>query len=129
MPVHPIVKQILARNKGEFPPAPSVQSFNATIKRICKKAGIDKKILIERTEGNKIIKKYIKKYELVGSHTARRSGAALLVYAEPAIRIERILLITGHDCVTTLLDYIRASKEENARGLLQHRFFSQYDNI
>lgn len=56
IPVHPVVREVLARNKGDFPPLPSQQSFGDTIKRICKKAGITDEIMYERTIGTKVVK-------------------------------------------------------------------------
>ena len=121
IPIHPVVCEILKRNKGEFPPLPSQQSFSATLKRICKKAGIDNEILYERTVGLKIVRKRVKKYMLVSSHTARRTGATNMYLA--GIPTFRIMLLTGHSTEESFFKYIRIGKEENANVLAEHPFF------
>ncbi|MDR0582412.1 MAG: site-specific integrase [Prevotellaceae bacterium] len=121
IPMHKIVRQILSRNKGEFPPLPSQQSFGKTIKRICKKAAINSEILQERTIGLKTVRKRVKKYTLVSSHTARRTGATNMYLAK--IPTFRIMLLTGHNTEQSFFKYIRIDKEENAKILSEHIFF------
>lgn len=121
IPVHPIVKEVLGRNKGEFPPLNSQAAFNATLKRVCRKAGIVDKVMWERTVGLKVVRKRLKKYELITTHTARRSGATNMYLA--GIPVFRIMLLTGHKTEEAFFRYIRIEKEENARELSQHAFF------
>lgn len=123
VPIHWMVSEILKRNNGEFPVVPTSQSFNKTIKVICKKAGITEKVLYEQVHGTKVVRKLKPKYEFVSSHTARRSFAtnAYLAGIPPA----RIMLITGHTTETAFFKYIRIQKVENARVLSQHKFFNR----
>ena len=123
VPIHPVVRAILDSRNGEFPkPRDTIQNFNGAVKNICKRAGIADEILWERTVGKKIIRRRMKKYELVSSHTTRRSFAtnAYLAGVSPA----RIMLITGHRSEESLFNYIRIAKEENANFLAEHPFFS-----
>jgi hypothetical protein len=121
IPMHRVVRDILQRNNGEFPPLPSQQSFGATIKRLCKRAGITDEILYERTIGLKVVRKRMKKYTLVSSHTARRTGATNMYLAK--IPTFRIMLLTGHSTEQSFFKYIRVGKEENAKILSEHPFF------
>jgi hypothetical protein len=121
IPMHPIVQQILKRNNGEFPVLHSQQAFGATIKRVCKKAGITDEILYERTVGLKVVRKRVKKYTLVSSHTARRTGATNMYLAK--IPTFRIMLLTGHTTEESFFKYIRIGKEENATNFAEHPFF------
>lgn len=121
VPAAPIVYDILKRNGGEFPALSSQQAFNACIKRICRRAGISSTILIERTRGIKVEKKRYKKYQLVSSHTARRTGATLLYLTGE--KVFRIMLITGHKTELAFLLYIRIEREENAKELMNNPFF------
>lgn len=121
IPVHPVVRKILKRNGGDFPALPSQQSFGATIKRVCKKAGIDEPVLYERTIGGRVVRKRVKKYELVSSHTARRTGATNMYLA--GIPTFRVMLLTGHTTEQSFFKYIRIQREENARTLSEHPFF------
>lgn len=123
IPIHRFVKQIIERNGGYFflEYKNSQQNFNCVIKTICKKVGINGDICVERTEGFKKIRKKYKKYELISSHTARRSGATNMYLA--GISPFRIMLITGHKTEAAFYRYIRIMKEENAKNLQNHAFF------
>jgi integrase len=121
IPVHPVISEVLKRNKGELPPLPSQQAFGATIKRVCKKAGVVNEIMYERTVGARVVKKRVKKYELVSSYTARRTGATNMYLA--GIPTARIMLLTRHKTEQSFFKYIRIEREENARTLSEHPFF------
>lgn len=124
LPVHWMIKDIIARNNGDLPKLKtSQQEFNKAIKRICKKAGINTPVLIERTEGNKIVKRVVKKYELISSHTARRSFATNLYLN--GVSVARIMLLTGHKTESSFFKYIRIDKTENARILSENDFFNK----
>ncbi len=122
IPVHQVIVEILTRNNGDFPPTPSPQAFGATIKRVCKKAGVNAEIMYERTIGTKVVKKRMKKYELVSTHTARRTGATNMYLA--GIPAARIMLLTGHKTEQSFFRYIRIEREENAITLSKHAFFN-----
>lgn len=121
VPVHPVVQKILDRNGGDFPKLKSPQAFNMCLKRLCKKAEMTESIIIERTRGNRVVKKRYKKYELISSHTARRTGATLMYLA--GIPVARIMKLTGHMTEESFFLYIRIDKEENAKKLQEHPFF------
>ena len=122
IPIHPLVREILARRGGEFPCYKSSQSnFNKVIKNICKRAGVKGEVLVERTVGTRVQRKRIKRYTLVGSHTARRSFATNLYLS--GVSAGRIMLLTGHKTEDAFFRYIRINKEENAKILSEHSFF------
>jgi integrase len=123
IPIHPIVRDVLQRNNNSLPPMPSQQSFGETIKRVCKKAGITDTVLWERTVGTRFVRKKMKKYQLVSSHTARRSGATNMYLA--GIPTARIMLLTGHKTEQSFFKYVRINKAENAKTLLEHDFFQK----
>lgn len=100
----------------------SDQKINLYIKEIGKKAKIDELIEIKETRGGEVTKRYYKKYDLICTHTARRTGATLM-YLD-GIPIYDIMKVTGHKSVTTLEKYIRADKLEVAQKLvLQYDYF------
>ena len=123
IPVHPIIDSILKRNNNTLPKMPSQQAFGATIKRVCKKAGITEQVLWERTVGTRVVRKKVPKYQLVSSHTARRSGATNMYLA--GIPTARLMLLTGHTTEQSFFKYIRINKEDNAKELSQHKFFAK----
>ena len=121
LPAHRFVREILEKYGYRLPPGRSIQYFNRAIKQICRKTGIDEKQLSERTRGTEVDRKTCPKWELVSSHTARRSFATnmFLMGAPPY----RIMLITGHRSEKSFFKYIRITREENAEFLSGHPFF------
>ncbi|MDR2293186.1 MAG: site-specific integrase [Prevotellaceae bacterium] len=123
IPIHPIIYDVLKRNKNVLPVMPTQQAFGKTIKRICKKAGIADEVLWERTVGARVVRKKVKKYQLISSHTARRSGATNMYLA--GITTARIMLLTGHQTEQAFFRYIRIAREENAKTLSEHDFLKK----
>ena len=115
IPAHRRVIDIIEKYNGS--PRLSEAKLNLHIKTICKMAGITG--LIGITEGGKII--YKEKYELVSSHTARRSAATNMALNGTPLR--DIMQITGHKTESSLLRYIKITDEQNARRLASNPFF------
>ena len=99
----------------------SAKAINDMIKDICCLAKINESVLINENIGGKNKQKTYKKWQLVSSHTARRSGATNMFKAGiPSISIMKI---TGHTTEKSFMKYIKISAEENADLLSQHEFF------
>ncbi|MFA7446027.1 MAG: tyrosine-type recombinase/integrase [Flavobacteriaceae bacterium] len=129
IPLHPQITAILEKRNGALPYSISDQKFNEYIKEICEKVGIN-----EKTEGAKKIKIVIQektkttpevsiyrkeigqypKYELISSHTCRRSFASNLYGKLPNMVI---MAITGHTTESVFLKYIKITKKEHAETL------------
>ena len=123
IPLHAIVRQILQKYDNELPRVPSNQKFNDYIKEIAKKAEINEPILLQRTKGTLTYAEMKPKYDLVTSHTARRSFATNAYLAGlPPISIMKI---TGHKTESSFMKYIKISEKENAIQLKGHEFFNQ----
>ena len=122
LPLHWMVTDILKRNKNKLPKMRSEQFYNNAVKRLAKMAGIDSDVLYEQIEGLKVVRETVKKYELVSSHTARRSFATNMHLR--GIETGRIMLLTGHATEQSFFKYIRIGKNENASFLSEHPFFS-----
>lgn len=120
IPCAPKVLSILDKWGGKAP-ALSEANYNLAIKRIAKKAGLTDKVETRITKGGRLIIKTNEKWELVTSHTARRSGATNLYLSGVPIRICRFL--TGHRDDATFLKYIKVTKEEAADILAGSDFF------
>ena len=123
IPKTPLVRSILEKYSGNLPKIPSNQKFNDYIKEIAKRAGITELVAIDQTKGNMTISTSIPKYNLVSSHTARRSFAtnAFLNDVPPI----QIMKITGHKTEVAFMKYIKISQEENAHKLMSHPFFTK----
>lgn len=112
IPVHPRVREIIGKYDG--PPKLANPVLNRRIKEVCRIAGITEKTYKEG--------RYYEKWQLVTSHTARRTGATLLyLQGVPAISI---MMITGHRSESSFLKYIKVTLQENAEMLSRTRFFN-----
>jgi len=117
IPIHPVFREIWNRYDG-IPLTISNQKFNDHIKEVCQKAGINDSVLKSITKGGKKITTKYEKWQLVSSHTGRRSFATNLYKSGfPSISI---MHITGHKTEAAFLKYIKVTPEEHARLLMQH---------
>ena len=105
-----------------FSPTPNIRSeeFNKKIKQICKLAGIDKTVNQYRRIRGKTKQFEFKKYELISSHTCRRTFTTLLVLKKAPTPM--IMKITGHKTERNFFRYVRLEKEVNAN--LMRKFIS-----
>ncbi|MFN9493618.1 MAG: phage integrase SAM-like domain-containing protein [Sphingobacteriales bacterium] len=118
IPLHSVVKVILQKYKGQLPRIYENQSVNRSLKEIAKMAGINQVVMIEERRGANTEKKRMKKYNLVRTHTARRSFATN-AYLD-GIPTLAIMEITGHRKESTFLRYIRVTPDEHARVIEKH---------
>lgn len=121
IPLKPIVKEILAKYDGFIPKPLSNQKMNKYLKVIGEMAGINQMIQIERTKGGVKATELIPKYELIRTHTCRKSFATNAFRA--GLPTLSIMKITGHKSEAIFYRYVRISEMENAEKLNDHRFF------
>lgn len=95
-------------------------TINKYIKEIAKKAGIDQSVEIVKIQGGKYRKIHKPKYELIYTHTARRTGATLMYLA--GMDVYDIMKITGHSSPDMLKKYIKANSLDVADKIV-----SKYD--
>lgn len=122
IPILPIVEEILNKYKietGEYLPGRiSNQKTNDYLKVICEKIPeFHKTESFIYKKGGKNIRYENKKYELITTHTARRSFATNMY--KKKIPAYAIMAITGHKSEKAFLSYIRTTKTENASMLLK----------
>lgn len=111
VPIHPYVERIIERNNG-LPRPISNAKFNKYIKELCKACGISD--LVKGTRQNpKTHKKetgYFEKWELIRSHTCRRSFATIHFNKLPN---KVIMAVTGHSTERMLLTYIGKTETDH----------------
>lgn len=117
IPCRPELCQILDKYPDEFPFLWD-QKLNQYIKIIGKMAGLTEPVEITTTKGGKLEKTAQPKYELITTHTARRTGATLMYLA--GMDVFDICKFTGHSDVQTLLRYIRADELETFKKVTEH---------
>jgi len=113
IPVHSVVKKILEKHKGKLPKSISNVKTNEYLKEIAEMAPLLKEIVSkEITKGGSQITQMREKWELVTSHTARRSFATNEYKA--GTQTLMIMAITGHKTEKSFLKYIRVTPDEHA---------------
>jgi integrase len=121
IPLHPYVKAILERNNGKIPRPLSNQKMNDYLKEIGQIVGIDGQEAIVKSVAGKPVKETLPKYQLISTHTARRSFATnAYKMGIPSIAVMKI---TGHRTERQFMKYIKVSKEENAVLISDNPFF------
>ncbi|WP_080059241.1 site-specific integrase [Spirosoma aerolatum] len=121
IPLNSKVVAILAKYGGISPKPITNQRLNDHLKELCKRAGLTDRVEVSKTRGGTSETRYPEKWDLVGTHTARRSFAtnAYLAKVPPV----SIMKITGHRSEKMLLKYIKISSEQNALLMLEHSHF------
>lgn len=121
IPLNVNVLAILAKYAGIPPRSITNQRINDYLKDLGKLAKFTERIEVTRTRGGVKKKEYLEKWELITSHTARRSFATNAFLA--GLPTPSIMKITGHKTEAQFLKYIKVTGEQNAMMLLNHPHF------
>jgi len=122
IPLHWRVESILNKYDNHLPRAISNQKMNVYLKELGQLAGIDSPFETTQTKAGLTVSKTQPKYELITTHTARRSAATNMFKAGiPSISIMKI---TGHKTESVFLKYINVTERENAMLLMGHKYFT-----
>lgn len=116
IPLFPQVEEIIKKYNGHLPKAYCNQKMNEYLKLIGQRAQMTEKIQKTRLSGIKVIKNTLEKWQMISTHTARRSFATNM-YKQGFDTIA-IMQLTGHSTEKSFMTYIKISKEENARKIL-----------
>jgi integrase len=112
IPLHPVIKRILKKRKGVFPKSLSEQTINKIIKEIANEADIVELISQKNNQP---------KYQLIATHTARRSFCTNAY--KSGMDSLAIMQLSGHKTEKSFLTYIKIRKEEFAKRIANHAFF------
>lgn len=108
IPLHPKVSEVITE-RG-IPRPISGQKFNNYLREVAKYAGVDSRVEIKRIRGGKreIVNK--EKWELISSHTCRRTFATLLY--KKGVNPKLIMMLTGHRQLNTFMNYIVVDNQD-----------------
>jgi integrase len=123
IPLHPRVIKIINKYDNNFPRAISNQKTNEYIKDICKAAKLNDTYSTSKKEKGLKVKTRKEKWELITTHTARRSFSTNLFMAR--VPVLSIMKMTGHKTEKSFMGYICMTSEENAATLIEHDFFKE----
>ncbi|NID11543.1 site-specific integrase [Fibrivirga algicola] len=118
IPCYDIVTAMLAKYGGTLPRSISNQKMNDYLKEVCQLAGINSIESKAQTKGGKRVTKSFEKWEMVSTHTARRSFATnMYLIGIPAMTI---MQITGHRTEKAFMKYIKLDREQHAKVMALH---------
>ncbi|KAB7731081.1 tyrosine-type recombinase/integrase [Rudanella paleaurantiibacter] len=118
IPCHEVVTQMLEKYNGILPRSISNQKMNDYLKEVCQLSGINTIESKAQTKGGKRVIKSVEKWQLVSTHTARRSFATnMYLLGIPALTI---MQITGHRTEKAFMKYIKLDREQHAKVMALH---------
>lgn len=116
--------RLIFNRYGNIPPTKiPEQKLNQYIKIVGRIAGIKEKVRVTTNNDGVLVKQYKPKYELISSHTARRSFCTNMY--KRGKRIDHIMFFSGHKTEKEFYKYIRIEGEEKASHLVQSGFFKR----
>lgn len=122
IPLHPIVKKLLSANDGNPPRPIANQNLNAYLKELCKIAGITENVRVTKYAAEMQTEHTYKKWQLVTTHTARRSFATNAYLS--GLPIDLISAILGHSSIQQTQTYLKLDAHEKAKQAAKHAFFN-----
>ena len=98
---------ILAKYNDDPQPLPVIsnQKMNTYLKELLKFAKIDEPVKVVKYKGSERIETTYKKYEVVGTHTARRTFISLSL--QKGMKPDVIMAITGHTTYKMMQKYLK----------------------
>lgn len=124
LPIHDYVREIYIKYDGNISSGLTVQHFNRYMKKICKKVGLDEPITYSYTRGGKLITETKQKWELISSHTARRS-AATNMYLTGRFKTFEIMSLTGHTTEKSFFKYIKVTNQTTSKHISGDNYFNK----
>ena len=123
IPINDTVKNILSKYEGKYstplPPPMSNQKMNEYLKEVCKKVeDLKKFVSIRENKAGFTYSKNYQKFDLITTHTARRSFATNNF--KSGLPVHVIMAITGHRKESAFLGYIKITPTENAEIMRLH---------
>lgn len=119
-------RAILAKYKGivfensKVLPVISNQRMNTYLKELCQIAGIDEQVRITTYRGNQRIDKLYFKYELIGTHAARRTFISLAL--SMGIPPQVVMKWTGHSDYKAMKPYVDIADEVKTEQMKKFNF-------
>ncbi len=120
IPIRPELRTILERHDYSIPEL-SPQKLNKYIKEVCQLAGIDGMVQVNETSKGQTVIKSKPKYELMTTHTARRTGATNMYLA--GIPAYDIMKLTAHKKLDSFQKYILIDQLDSIKRIEQSDFF------
>ncbi|MBI9072077.1 MAG: tyrosine-type recombinase/integrase [Melioribacteraceae bacterium] len=107
IPLNSFSLSILAKYQDHPTPLPVIsnQKMNKYLKELCELAEINEVVKTVQYKGNERIEKTNKKFEVIGTHTARRTFISLSL--QKGMKPDVIMAITGHTTYKMMQKYLK----------------------
>ena len=116
IPISPLLHKIFEKYNNAPPNNISLQKFNGAIKRLGELAELNEDIITVKKVGINKVETTSKKFELMSSHTCRRSFCTnQFNRGMPTLLIRKI---SGHKTESAFLRYIKIDEDEAAQKML-----------
>ncbi|MCF7859531.1 MAG: site-specific integrase [Candidatus Cloacimonetes bacterium] len=117
VPLNAYAISILTKYSDLNKPLPTIsnQKMNSYLKELCELAGLDEDIKISKLRGGQRVEKVYSKYELISTHTARRTFITLSLIK--GMKPNFIMEITGHTDYRMMKKYLGIAKEETRKSM------------
>ena len=116
IPLNPRLKKLLDKYDWVLPTI-SGQKLNKNIHAFCKAAGFDEVIVTHRFYGNEKVTEEIPRYNLIASHTARRTFITLS--EEKNIPRSATMNVCGIRSIKTYENYLRLNKDNMSKAVIE----------
>ena len=117
IPLHPMVKAIIAKYGGVLPKSVDKSKTLKHIRKCAEWAGISEPVSLSRVKGGQTEIKTGEKHKFIMNHTARRSFATnMYLKGVPTLSI---MAITSHTTEANFLRYIKVDKLQHAKIVAQ----------
>lgn len=114
LPLHPVVIDIIEKNKNSFPISMDIRHYNDCIKKIAKISGLDYSLKAKKRIGYRVKNLLIPKWEFLTSHIGRRSFATNFYGKIPT---PLLMEATGHSSEQMFLRYINPTDKDRIMNL------------
>ena len=122
MPMHRIIREILASG-FDINHKIEEQTLNRHLKILGKIAGFTEPITRYITRGGKLTEETKEKWQMITTHTARRSGATNMFLK--GVPVAEIMLCTGHKTLEQTYAYIKCFVDSSVEDLRKREYFSE----
>lgn len=117
VPISKYVRAILERYDYKLPKAFSTPVTIEHLRKICSMAKIDEEIKITEIKAGELVETIYRKYELCGTHTARRSFCTNFYLL--GVDVVTLMSMSGHSSQEQFFKYIKVSQEQQANIFLE----------
>ncbi len=109
VPFSSYARAIIEKYDRKLPKAISNQKMNSYLKELGKVCGINEPVHYTKYKGNIRVDSTVPKYELMNTHTARRTFITQSL--ERGLRPEVVMKFTGHKDVKTMMKYVKITEK------------------